>query len=405
MSTAEAISSGDGVSTAHLVAISTTGFTLGLIHVLAGPDHLSALAALAVGTSWRAFMLGFRWGIGHSTGLVVVAIIFIALKGDLDLRALGRYCDSIVGLFMIALGCYGVIAALKMYREKRNKRDPDLYNTSTSSVASESAVSPTHAMQSHSVTMGNAIANSNSNSNIADILSSTPRKDVKSETDDKDGYNTNGNNVDFEMGEDEYYDEELIFGIANSNTATNNSIHNTTGGSPSPKKYYKPMSPGKSIPSNAKNNTSVNAMQTLHPHHPLPHNHNHHHHHDIISLTEACPFLPYIDMHDPTTQRIISFSIGLLHGVAGPGGILGVLPAVEMQNWRLSFLYLGSFILSSTLSMGMFAALYGELTRRLGATAESVELGLSVFSAAMSIIVGTIWLVLSILGKLDGLFH
>jgi hydrogenase/urease accessory protein HupE len=36
----------------------STGITLGLIHVLAGPDHLSALAALAVGTSYRAFMLG-----------------------------------------------------------------------------------------------------------------------------------------------------------------------------------------------------------------------------------------------------------------------------------------------------------------------------------------------------------
>jgi len=137
--------------------------------------------------------------------------------------------------------------------------------------------------------------------------------------------------------------------------------------------------------------------------------HDHHdsffHEHGDFNLSEACPFLPNIDMHDPTTQRIISFSIGLLHGVAGPGGILGVLPAVEMQNWRYSFIYLGAFILSSTLSMGTFAALYGELTKRVGATAESVELGLSVFSAALSIIVGTVWLVLSLLGKLEGLFH
>jgi hypothetical protein len=43
-----------------------------------------------------------------------------------------------------------------------------------------------------------------------------------------------------------------------------------------------------------------------------PHDHDHHdHHRDLI---EACPLVPFIDMHDPSTQRIISFSIGLLHG-------------------------------------------------------------------------------------------
>ena len=30
-----------------------TGFSLGLLHVLAGPDHLSALAALSVGSSYK----------------------------------------------------------------------------------------------------------------------------------------------------------------------------------------------------------------------------------------------------------------------------------------------------------------------------------------------------------------
>jgi hypothetical protein len=45
-----------------------TGVLMGVIHVLAGPDHLSALATLSVGSSWRAALLGVRWGIGHSTG-------------------------------------------------------------------------------------------------------------------------------------------------------------------------------------------------------------------------------------------------------------------------------------------------------------------------------------------------
>jgi hypothetical protein len=85
--------------------------------------------------------------------------------------------------------------------------------------------------------------------------------------------------------------------------------------------------------------------------------------------------------------------------------ILGVLPAVEMQSWRASTCYLGSFIVSSTLSMGTFAAVYGEATKRIGSTAVLVELILRVFSSCLSIVVGALWLILSLLGKLEGLFH
>ena len=330
----------DSESISHMTALASTGFTLGLLHVLAGPDHLSALAALAVGTSWRAFMLGFRWGLGHSTGLVVVAIIFILLKGELDLRTLGRYCDTLVGIFMIGLGCYGVLGALKMYREKKAKRDPD-WEESKSFISSPSGLN-SRPLQHCSLEFVSSTQNK---------FDQITRVSSKTELDDR--------KVDYNA------DEER------------GSVSN--------------------VASKADEKAVAEAAAAK-----LEHESIFHHHGDI---SEACPFIPYIDMHDPTTQRIISFSIGLLHGVAGPGGILGVLPAVEMQNWRYSFIYLGSFILSSTLSMGTFADLYGELTKRIGATAESVELGLSVFSAALSIIVGTVWLVLSMLGKLEGLFH
>lgn len=286
-----------------------TGLSLGLIHVLAGPDHLSALAALAVGTSYRAFTLGVRWGIGHSTGLVVVAIIFIMLKGDLDLRRIGRYCDTLVGLFMIGLGSYGVVAAIRSYREKRKKRDNPL---------TKSRIRNGSASGSSLLELG---SNSSSSSNESTSSSSALKR------------------------------------VANTQ------------------------------PSSSKHDYEAADYD---------------HHHDFH--VEECQWCPFINMQDPTTQRILSFSIGLLHGVAGPGGILGVLPAVEMQRWSSSFLYLGSFILASTLSMGSFAALYGEATRRLGTTAESMEFGLSIFSSGMSILVGVIWFVFSLLGKLDDIF-
>ena len=84
---------------------------------------------------------------------------------------------------------------------------------------------------------------------------------------------------------------------------------------------------------------------------------------------------------------------------------MGVLPALELTSWSSTSVYLGSFVITSTLSMGLFAALYGEMTNRLGATADSLELWLKVFSSSLSVIVGLLWLVLSIMGKLDEYFH
>jgi high-affinity nickel permease len=58
----------------------STGIALGVAHVLTGPDHISAIVTLSANLSRRdAFGLGIRWGIGHSTGLLVVGIILILI--------------------------------------------------------------------------------------------------------------------------------------------------------------------------------------------------------------------------------------------------------------------------------------------------------------------------------------
>lgn len=50
----------------------------------------------------------------------------------------------------------------------------------------------------------------------------------------------------------------------------------------------------------------------------------------------------------------------------GPGGVLGVLPAVELHAWDKALLYLFSFCLTSIVVMGAFAGLWGEMSYRLG---------------------------------------
>eukprot|EP00959_Pyramimonas_sp_CCMP1952_P444739 9312163-Pyramimonas_sp.AAC.1 len=86
------------------------GLILGVVHVITGPDHVTALMSLAVGTSWKSFYLGVRWGFGHSTGLLIMALVFLAAKGHLDFKKL-TWLDGIVGVMMIALGAYGIVTS------------------------------------------------------------------------------------------------------------------------------------------------------------------------------------------------------------------------------------------------------------------------------------------------------
>ena len=85
------------------------------------------------------------------------------------------------------------------------------------------------------------------------------------------------------------------------------------------------------------------------------------------------------------------------------GGVLGVIPAVQPENAYLSTLYLGSFCISSTLTMGIYAALYGTCSERVSSKT-NFEFGMNMFSASLSLIVGILWIVLLSLGILDEVF-
>jgi hypothetical protein len=127
---------------------------------------MSISATLAVGSSWRAIVLGVRWGLGHSAGLVSVAIVFISLKGELDLRTFGRYCDSVVGIFMVLLGIYGVIGAINTNQEKNlglRKRDLDLTSGKPVSVSPSTSTSASLAVILTSTSSGGSGTSSGNN--------------------------------------------------------------------------------------------------------------------------------------------------------------------------------------------------------------------------------------------------
>ncbi|KAG2770178.1 hypothetical protein JG687_00005628 [Phytophthora cactorum] len=107
-----------------------------------------------------------------------------------------------------------------------------------------------------------------------------------------------------------------------------------------------------------------------------------------------------------STASAASIGAGIVHGAAGPGCLLAVLPTLAMQKDTLrALLYLGCFCGSSIVSMGSFAALYGELTQRGGRVrSPSAAFYVAVASSVLSIGVGTAWVVLQATGVLNRVF-
>lgn len=89
------------------------GLTAGALHVLMGPDHLAAVAPLAVRWPVRAWMPGVRWGFGHSAGVGVVGLVSLWLRDLLPVDLLSSWGERLVGVLLLGIGLWALRRALK----------------------------------------------------------------------------------------------------------------------------------------------------------------------------------------------------------------------------------------------------------------------------------------------------
>jgi hypothetical protein len=86
-----------------------TGAAAGLFHVLSGPDHLAAVAPLAADEQKRGWLAGCTWGIGHASGVVVVAIMAIVLRDTLpSIDLISTWGERLVGAALIGIGFWAL---------------------------------------------------------------------------------------------------------------------------------------------------------------------------------------------------------------------------------------------------------------------------------------------------------
>lgn len=337
-----------------VLSLVVTGMVLGIVHVLTGPDHLSALATLSANvSSSQSFWYGVRWGVGHSIGLVVVGSIFILISSvnegnEEDTvtipHSLEIFAECLVGLFMLILGSY------QMYTAFKNKSNDSLEmnDISVSIINHSSDQDKTNAESHKQLYVSNMV--SNSAIGHQSVSDTTPIVRPSSISD--------------HHGDIENRDQEKVAAISETSRQSSFSISNM-----------------------------------------FQHSHfDDGFHNDYQTDTNDFDDLNQSRDGVGARKQFIAICIGIIHGVAGPGGVLGVIPAVQLHDLFLSTIYLGTFCCCSTLTMGVFAACYGYISSFISGTNADLSFRIEVFSAGLSIFVGALWLFLLAIGKLEDIF-
>jgi hypothetical protein len=98
-----------------MMLIALTGALAGLFHVLSGPDHLAAVAPLAMEDGRRGWFAGWTWGFGHASGVVVVALLAILLRDLLPpIDLLSAWGERVVGMALIGIGLWSLRRGLRI---------------------------------------------------------------------------------------------------------------------------------------------------------------------------------------------------------------------------------------------------------------------------------------------------
>jgi hypothetical protein len=92
-----------------------TGAAAGLLHVLSGPDHLAAVAPLAVDGRRRGWIAGWTWGLGHASGVVAVALLAVLLREIFPpIHVLSAWSERLVGAALIGIGLWALGRSLRV---------------------------------------------------------------------------------------------------------------------------------------------------------------------------------------------------------------------------------------------------------------------------------------------------
>ena len=92
------------------------GFLAAFIHVISGPDHLAAVTPLAIEEEKNKWKIGWWWGWGHLTGMLLIGMFLALIKTVYPVEIFGKYSEKLVGVLLIFLGLW---VLWKLYNKTR----------------------------------------------------------------------------------------------------------------------------------------------------------------------------------------------------------------------------------------------------------------------------------------------
>jgi len=112
-----------------LVGCFAAGAAAGAVHVLAGPDHLAAVAAVGGGPRRRAWSVGARWGAGHALGVAALAAVAAAGRGLIAPAAISAWGERLVGAALVGVGAWGLARAAARWVQSHPHHHGDRVHT------------------------------------------------------------------------------------------------------------------------------------------------------------------------------------------------------------------------------------------------------------------------------------
>ena len=84
------------------------GLSAGIIHVVSGADHLVAMAPSSITNPKSALKNGVSWGIGHSSGIIILSILAIFIKDIIPLERFSSFAEFFVGISLLIIGVIAI---------------------------------------------------------------------------------------------------------------------------------------------------------------------------------------------------------------------------------------------------------------------------------------------------------
>ncbi len=89
-------------------AVILTGVVAGFVHVVSGADHLIAMAPAAINNPQKALKNSFSWGLGHSSGILLLSFLAIFIKDITPLNKFSSIAEFLVGISLLIVGVFAI---------------------------------------------------------------------------------------------------------------------------------------------------------------------------------------------------------------------------------------------------------------------------------------------------------